>query len=499
MSSFPPSLILGALVLLAGCFDPDLSTKAGGYRCGGPGDCPANMTCNSAGVCETGAPPGDAAVSPDQSGKCGNNIIDKDEVCEKGQIGSASCKDKGLDTGTPICVQCKSISYSPCYTFTRAAKNTPTLDSLSSAKPVGVWHQDGNGAAILWHDPLDKTDRTAELRKQFLDSALGTKFDNYGINLTKTAKVSERDPAVTRLGTLALAVWSDNKSGTDDIYAARLDKTGSLMKQGGTLVFDHKTADLRYPSVACHKTGTGCLVVWYEHDSKHPQVRGEMLSYFGGTLKAQGTKGIFISANLLQKNLWPAVASDGSDYLVVWAQESNNIRTIVGRRVSALGVVATSTTKSIGGKTNSAASNPSVGYLAGTDRFVVAWTDSRDGNEDIYAARVDKKGTPHGADKEGVPLATGSSQQQYPKVACNKDTCLVAFVSGKPDLVEGVRLEEDGAALVVVDSPAIQIGTADRYKVGAPWPFTDKDGNFMVVWRDNYVASAYLKSALLKP
>lgn len=514
--------LLASLALVASCFNPSLDDPAGGYRCTEDGDCPPNMACDKpAKTCrdkpltdmgpgvEAGQPdlkltdstPPDNALQSDMS-LCGNDTIDKGEQCDGKKLGGATCKDQGR----PICVKCL-ISLSPCYSLTPGTKDVAILAAKSEALPTGAFHLSTNSVVVLWDDPYSSGNNKQELSMQkLLAVGLSPQLGGYGKNITSTPNAIEHMPAMTTLGKETLAVWSDNRNGTDDIYAGRINPAGNIEKndQSGVKVYGD-TSYLRYPAVACNKAGTSCLVVWYDGSSSYSQIRGEILHYKTGYLIPNGSsKPLAISTQNTAKNSWPAIATDGTDYLVVWTLTRGTVQNIYGRKVFGSGNLPATAEKLIGGITKGTASYASMGYLPSTGRYMLAWADRRNSTYDIYGARVDKDGTVMKADASGLPVATGKTYSRYPEMACNNDTCLVVFPSGTslstPVFIAGVRLEDNKTSMVVVDSPPIVLAKATDYYIGAPWPLRDASNNFIVVWRDNSNAgSSSLKSLLFKP
>jgi len=448
----------------------------------------------------------------DKGPVCGNNWIEKGEVCDGIMVGPKSCKDLKHTHGKVTCIACKKVSYSGCYSVEIAKTNAAKLEYNSSAHFSGAWNQGGNAALVIWDDRNGSSyPWVEELRMQKLDSKLTPALKKIGVNVTKTSKVSEVDPVLTALGKETLAVWADTRNGPDDIYAARLNPAGYMEKndKSGVKVFG-KAGIQDTPAVACG--GSTCLVVWMDSagTGKHTKVRGGLLHLKGGYLTPAKSKAIIISTSSSKNSFNPAVATDGADFLVVFSQGSSTAtgltRTIWGRRVSASGTPYQTSEKYIGGLTTNTAFTPAVGYLASTSRYIVVWADNRTNNNydyDIYGARVDKSAVLLPGLKGGQPVATGKAHQDMPSIACQKETCLVTYssqVQFSPSTLDAVRLKDDKTSLVMVDTPAITLATGTGWIID-PLPFVDAAGSFIVIWRQNAPSTVnyFLKSLRFKP
>lgn len=125
---------------------------------------------------------------------------------------------------------------------------------------------------------------------------------------------------------------------------------------------------------------------------------------------------------------------------------------------------------------------PTVSMWPSSPGFVVAWTDQRDGNEDIYVRRFDDVGAPLGASVR-VNDDGGSQNQHSPDVARGADGGFIVAWKDFRDTVRGVseiwarRYDSAGLAL----GASFQV---DEDLSGAVTPRVDiaGDGSFVITW-----------------
>jgi len=81
---------------------------------------------------------------------------------------------------------------------------------------------------------------------------------------------------------------------------------------------------------------------------------------------------------------------------------------------------------------------------ASYSEFLVVWTDSRNGSEDIYGARVTSDGTVK--DPEGLPICVAPGAQTTPAVASNGSDYWVVWADGRNTRRRDPRFRSEGAA-----------------------------------------------------
>jgi hypothetical protein len=175
----------------------------------------------------------------------------------------------------------------------------------------------------------------------------------------------------------------------------------------------------------------------------------------------------------------PAVAFDGTNFLVVWRDTrdfASRQTGIVGARVTPAGVVLDPSGIVVADGA-AAESRPAVAF--GPGGYLVVWEDRRAATgPDVYAARVGVDGAV--LDPDGVPVAVAAGPQQRPVVAAGPGGWLVAWEeSSYPPSISAARLGADarpvGAPLALAPAGGCGDGCGAVALAGGP-------GGWFVAW-----------------
>jgi hypothetical protein len=287
--------------------------------------------------------------------------------------------------------------------------------------------------------------------------------------------VGQGSPAVAFDGTNYLVVWQDSRNGLSDIYGARIDQAGNSLDPDGIAICT-ATSGQDLPSVAFN--GTYFLVVWQDQRSATPD-----LDIYGARVNLSGVVldpgGIAISTQDMSNEWYPAVASDGSNFLVVWRDQRSGSGDIYGARISQAGIVLDPTGIVI---------CPNISYQHSPDiafddtNYLVVWQDYRNGaNYDIYGARVAQTGTV--IDPAGIAISTASGDQYDPRIAFDGTNYMIAWEDYRNGVfcdIYGARVTQSGN---ILDTSGIAVSTFSTDQAAPSIVFNNT--NFLVAWQDS--------------
>jgi len=334
---------------------------------------------------------------------------------------------------------------------------------------------DGTDFLVVWEDW--RSDTSADVYGARV-SPSGTVLDPDGIAIS-ALRYWETGPAVAFDGTNVLVVWQDGRGERPygNIYGARVNRDGAVLDPGGIAI---SSAEHYQGTPAVTFGGTDFFAAWEDHRNSwrhyfEYDIYGARVSLTGAV---PDSGGILIST-VADDQECPAVASDGTDFLVVWvAWRNDSFQNIYGARVNRAGDLL----DPAGFVISSAANRqryPAVAFV-GAD-YLVVWEDGRSGsNYDVYGARVDRDGRV--LDPEGIAISAGADYRRCPAVASGDTNYLVVWQdwrNGNDFDIYGARLCSDGT---VLDPKGFLISSAANSQEDVAVAFDGTE--FLVVWQD---------------
>ena len=233
-----------------------------------------------------------------------------------------------------------------------------------------------------------------------------------------------------------------------------------------------------YVSVAFN--GSSYLVAWQSDVAPTANTRIQT-SLISADLSSVGAA-VEVSTPGTQ-NREPDVAWNGNSFLVVWQKTFfSTDHDILGRRVSSDGTVLGTSTITISTPVTEQLS-PAVaaaGTSAAGSAFYVTWADNRNGNYDIYGARVDSTGTI--LDPSGTRVTQSTNDELVPDVAWNGTSFQVVyqyqFLTTDADVL-GQQVDSSGAPIL---GPQLVSDTLANERDPA---LASDRAKWLVVWADD--------------
>jgi MYXO-CTERM domain-containing protein len=282
-----------------------------------------------------------------------------------------------------------------------------------------------------------------------------------------------------------LLAWLEKATSADANYAvraARLDPTGTL---GAPVTVLPATVGLATPAVAFD--GSSWLVAWVESTGSFPNVvanvRAARVDAAGALVDTTPT----LVSNAPGSKYNPGAGCGGGTCLTAWSDGRTYLGGVYGARI------AGGATADPNGIRIAYANNQEIGETIASNGagYLVVWVDSRDGGRDIYSARVDATGTTLDVPARRVS-AVAVVQQGEPAAASDGTNYLVLWDNGtgKPtnlgvSVVDGATGAATPPQLFPVDAYKPAVAFAGSQYLGL-WSARDGTGSNLYVYGSRF-------------
>ncbi|RKH89168.1 HYR domain-containing protein [Corallococcus sp. AB045] len=285
-----------------------------------------------------------------------------------------------------------------------------------------------------------------------------------------SSRNSESSPAVAVGNGIYLLAWVINNGTDNEVVGTRVRSSDGAVLDFSGLLLGTGWGPQSNPAIASN--GSDFLVAWDEASG----INAVRVS--GATGQRLGSA-FAVSVGQGSRNS-PAITFDGANYFVVWSDSRNTFSDIYGARVRASdGAVLDSSGIPIA-RLSGAQHSPAVSFNG--SQFLVAWTDDRNSSAtDIYGARVSVAGTV--VDPAGIAISRAIGTQSGVSIAAAGDTFFVTWDDTRAGAAQsdiyGARVRSaDG---VVLDPQGLALATGPESQVSNSCAF---DGSqFLVVWQ----------------
>ncbi len=251
---------------------------------------------------------------------------------------------------------------------------------------------------LAWGDDRSGTEQIHFARVATDGSAVGSDL------AITTANGDSKGPAIAWSGTHFGIVWEDERDGNREIYFAAMSPDGTVATAATRVTDNNNSSDA--PSLAWNGSAYG--VSWTDNREGNDEIYFALLDTVGTVLA-----GPTAATNNAAKSDQSVLTWTGAEFGLSWTDDRDGDDEIFFARLNAAGVKQGGNT--IVTATTTKAEQSSIAWT-GTE-FVLAWEDERNGNGEIYAARIDDLGvvvnetritTAVGNSRDAIVLSLGS-------------------------------------------------------------------------------------------
>jgi hypothetical protein len=273
---------------------------------------------------------------------------------------------------------------------------------------------DGAGGAIVtWYDSRSTQ---YDIYAQRVDASGAVQWIANGAALC-TATENQQNPTITSDGAGGTIVtWEDYRNGISyDIYAQRVNAAGAVQWTANGAAICTATGNQQSPRIASDGAG-GAIVTWEDYRSGNYEIYAQRVNASGTVLWTADGVGLCTATGGQQ---FPQIISNDLGGAIVTWQDCRTGAVnadIYAQRVDASGAVQW-TVNGAALCTTLGVQGPYAGIVSdGAGGAIVTWEDQRRGIYDIYAQRVNAAGAVQWT-SDGIALSTAWQEQRAPAIS----------------------------------------------------------------------------------
>ena len=336
---------------------------------------------------------------------------------------------------------------------------------------------DGSGGAIIvW---VDGRSGDYDIYAQRINASGAVQWTSDGVPIC-TAAYDQYYPTIVSDGNGgAIISWTDARNSNYDIYAQKINTNGDVQWTADGIPVCTATDSQIYPIIVSNGSG-GAIIAWYDYRSGDYDIYAQRINASG--IIQWAVDGVPIcTAEYDQFN--PTIVSDGSSgAIITWVDYRNDYYDIYAQRINASGAVLWTAD---GVPVCTATYDQYSPTIAsdGSGGAIITWYDSRNGNTDIYAQRINASGAVLWT-ADGVPISVATGSQYSPTIASDgSGGAIITWYdsrNGNADIY-AQRINASGAVQWTADGVSISTATYNQYY---PAIVSDGSSGAIITWRD---------------
>lgn len=301
----------------------------------------------------------------------------------------------------------------------------------------------------------------------------------------------------------AIIIWQDKRSGNYDIYAQRVDSSGTIQwtengvaicDAGGDQKIDPPTED-NYPylNLICPDDSGGAIIVWKDGRAGNWDLYAQRVNSSGAVQWAED--GVAVCTDGSDQEM-PQITPDGSGgAIIVWQDDRSGNYDIYSQRIDSNGNALWTGDGAAVCANASGQTDPQL-LADGSGGAVFTWHDKRSAAFNIYAQKFDANGAGQWTEN-GIAVSEETTGNQWFPVIISDDSsgAIVTWNDTRRAQESGYnldfsiftqRLDSDGQRLWT--SGGDYDGIAITYKTGRQEDavqVTDTEGGAIIAWDDD--------------
>ena len=295
--------------------------------------------------------------------------------------------------------------------------------------------------------------------------------------------------------------WNDDRNGNQDIYFSKTNTSGNPeWGEGKKVDTQAESADQTYPQLVMNASSTFEYVVWQDARNDASDIYAQKFTSSGNSVWANELR-INSDATTATQDV-PKIQADrmqvaGAENIYFsWHDNRNSNNDVFAQKIDKDGNKLWANDILINTNTTSTDQMYPDFALSKDGPLYFVWQDSRLGNFDIFAQKIDVNGSKIWADDIKINSDVSSGSRERPVIA--EDFQGKFYIvwedtrNGNTDIYMQ-KIDSDGNKLINFDT---RINTVSANEQGNPDIYINKDGNLVISWQDNNGGNFDIKAAV---
>ncbi|MDZ4714490.1 MAG: FG-GAP-like repeat-containing protein [Cytophagales bacterium] len=371
---------------------------------------------------------------------------------------------------------------------TDPALNNPICAAAGAQSAPSIISDGSGGVIITWFDRRSGVD---DIYAQRIDANGVPLWTSNGVAIC-TATGDQQYPNITSDGSGgAIITWEDQRTGSYDVYSQRISGAGTVQWTPDGVPICTATGGQFAPTITSDGSA-GAIITWYDQRIGSTDIYAQRIN--GGGIVQWTGDGVILCAAAFGQSI-PKIISDGSGgAIITWEDQRGSDIDIYAQRVNASGlaqwltdgVPISTALSSQQFQTAEADGNIIADGLGGA---IITWFDNRDFatngfTQDIYAQRINASGVIQWT-SNGTAICTAPDNQELPTaISDGSGGAIITWRdirNGSNFDIYGQRISGGGAVQWTSDGVAIcTAANTQFYPFGVP----DGSGGAVIMWQD---------------
>jgi hypothetical protein len=385
-----------------------------------------------------------------------------------------------------IYAQRVDASGTPLWTTNGVAICTATGDQTSPQ----ITSDGVGGAIITW---LDLRGSDCDIYAQRVDASGSVVWTTNGVAIC-TATGSQIGARITFDGEGgAIVTWKDFRSGYWDIYAQRVDAAGSPDWTANGVEICGEAGTQESPEISADGIG-GAVIAWQDYRNADCDIYAQRVNAAGTTWWDDNGNAVCTEAG---DQVYPRISSDGAGgALVTWYDYRSGNYDIYAQRLDSDGYILWTLDGVAVCTATGRQDSPHIDS-DGAGGAILAWRDNRQGNYDIYAQRLNASGTSLWTGNGVVICAATGDQGGHRFISDGAGGAVVTWAdwrAGAGADVYAQQVDASGTPLWTVDGVPVCTAMVDQMALDMT---TDGGGGAIVTWQDSRRGTNHIYAQLV--